>query len=83
MTVKTVFSAVDPARVELENIDPLLAEDAEKPVLGHVGNQGLDLVHRKVAREGEAQTQGIAVRVGHCRWAACGAPRQPMERKAF
>ena len=30
--------------IELEDIDPLLAEDAEKPVLGHLGDKGAELV---------------------------------------
>src|ERR1700730_4715312 len=34
--------------IELEDIDPLLAENAEKAVLGHVGDQGLDLILRQV-----------------------------------
>ena len=36
--------------IELEHVDPLLAEDAEKPVLGHVGDQRAHFVLREVAR---------------------------------
>jgi len=38
--------------IELEDTDPRLAEDAEKPVLGHLGDKGADLVGRQFARLG-------------------------------
>ena len=34
--------------IEFEHIDPLFAEDAEKPVLGHVGDQGAHFVLREL-----------------------------------
>src|SRR5256885_7707980 len=37
-------------QIELEDVDALLAENAEKPVLGHVGDQGLYLGLWEVAR---------------------------------
>src|SRR5271166_5432043 len=35
--------------IELEHVDPLLAEDAEKSVLGRLGDEGADLIRRQVA----------------------------------
>ena len=53
--------------IEFENVDPLFAENAEKPVLGHIGNQGVDLVHRQVARLRDARDLEIGGGLGNGR----------------
>ena len=42
-------------QIEVEDVDAFFAEDAEKPVLGHLGDQGL---HLSVARLRAFATRG-------------------------